>query len=62
MVLKTEESNMYPSIVFIAVLGFLYFTILEVRKMEWNLLFFFNSALLGVGLAMDAFLDRLQMV
>lgn len=22
--------------------------------MEWNLLFFFNSALLGVGLAMDA--------
>ena len=23
--------------------------------MEWNLLFFFNSALLGVGLAMDAF-------
>ncbi len=23
--------------------------------MEWNLLFFFNSILLGVGLAMDAF-------
>ena len=23
--------------------------------MEWSLLFFFNSALLGVGLAMDAF-------
>ncbi len=23
--------------------------------MEWNMLFFFNSALLGVGLAMDAF-------
>ena len=23
--------------------------------MEWNLLFFLNSALLGVGLAMDAF-------
>lgn len=23
--------------------------------MEWNILFFFNSALLGVGLAMDAF-------
>ena len=23
--------------------------------MEWNLLFFFNSVLLGVGLAMDAF-------
>ncbi|MBE5964930.1 MAG: manganese efflux pump [Lachnospira sp.] len=23
--------------------------------MEWNLLFFFNSALLGIGLAMDAF-------
>ncbi len=23
--------------------------------MKWNLLFFFNSALLGVGLAMDAF-------
>ena len=23
--------------------------------MEWNLIFFFNSALLGVGLAMDAF-------
>ena len=23
--------------------------------MEWNLLFFFNSALLGAGLAMDAF-------
>ena len=23
--------------------------------MEWNLLFFFNSILLGMGLAMDAF-------
>ena len=23
--------------------------------MEWNLLFFFNSVLLGAGLAMDAF-------
>ena len=23
--------------------------------MEWNLLFFFNSIMLGVGLAMDAF-------
>ena len=23
--------------------------------MEWNVLFFFNSVLLGVGLAMDAF-------
>ena len=23
--------------------------------MEWNFLFFFNSVLLGVGLAMDAF-------
>ena len=23
--------------------------------MEWSFLFFFNSALLGVGLAMDAF-------
>lgn len=29
--------------------------ILEERKMEWSLLFFFNSVLLGVGLAMDAF-------
>lgn len=27
----------------------------EERKMEWSILFFFNSALLGVGLAMDAF-------
>lgn len=25
------------------------------RNMEWNLLFFFNSILLGLGLAMDAF-------
>lgn len=24
-------------------------------KMEWNLLFFFNSVMMGVGLAMDAF-------
>lgn len=32
-----------------------YFRIQEEWKMEWNLLFFFNSALLGVGLAMDAF-------
>ena len=23
--------------------------------MQWNILFFFNSVLLGVGLAMDAF-------
>lgn len=30
--------------------------------MKWNLLFFFNSALLGVGLAMDAFSDPWQMV
>lgn len=28
---------------------------LEERRMEWNILFFFNSLLLGVGLAMDAF-------
>lgn len=28
---------------------------LEEMKMEWNLLFFVNSVLLGVGLAMDAF-------
>ena len=28
---------------------------LEERRMEWNVLFFFNSVLLGVGLAMDAF-------
>lgn len=27
----------------------------EELKMEWSLLFFFNSVLLGVGLAMDAF-------
>lgn len=27
----------------------------EERKMEWNWLFFFNSVLLGIGLAMDAF-------
>ncbi len=27
----------------------------EEFKMEWNLLFFMNSAMLGVGLAMDAF-------
>ena len=25
------------------------------KNMQWNLLFFANSALLGVGLAMDAF-------
>ena len=25
------------------------------RKMEWNVLFFVNSVLLGVGLTMDAF-------
>lgn len=31
------------------------FTVQEERKMEWNLLFFFNSVLLGAGLAMDAF-------
>ena len=29
--------------------------ILEEMIMEWNFLFFMNSALLGVGLAMDAF-------
>lgn len=29
--------------------------ILEEQKMEWSLLFFVNSVLLGVGLAMDAF-------
>ena len=28
--------------------------------MEWSLLFFFNSVLLGVGLAMDAFRCRWQ--
>lgn len=28
---------------------------MEEQKMKWSLLFFFNSALLGVGLAMDAF-------
>lgn len=28
---------------------------LEEQRMEWNILFFFNSLLLGVGLAMDAF-------
>lgn len=27
----------------------------EEQKMEWSLLFFFNSVLLGLGLAMDAF-------
>lgn len=27
----------------------------EDERMDWNLLFFFNSVLLGVGLAMDAF-------
>ena len=27
----------------------------EEQKMEWSLLFFLNSALLGVGLSMDAF-------
>ena len=31
------------------------FNIEEGRKMEWNALFFFNSAMLGVGLAMVAF-------
>ena len=29
--------------------------ILEEMIMEWNFLFFMNSVLLGVGLAMDAF-------
>ena len=29
--------------------------ILEEMIMDWNFLFFMNSALLGVGLAMDAF-------
>lgn len=38
-----------------AVLGFFMQTPREERKMEWNLLFFFNSVLLGIGLAMDAF-------
>ena len=28
---------------------------MEEEMMEWNLIFFFNSVLLGVGLAMDAF-------
>ncbi len=37
------------------VLGFFMQTPREERKMEWNLLFFFNSVLLGIGLAMDAF-------
>lgn len=32
-----------------------YYIIQGVPKMEWSLLFFVNSALLGVGLAMDAF-------
>lgn len=32
-----------------------YSTIQEEPKMQWNALFFFNSVLLGVGLAMDAF-------
>lgn len=27
----------------------------ELSKMDWNIMFFLNSALLGVGLAMDAF-------
>lgn len=31
------------------------FYFLEEVKMEWNFVFFFNSILLGVGLAMDAF-------
>lgn len=35
-------------------LGFYYY-ILEEVKMEWSFVFFFNSILLGVGLAMDAF-------
>lgn len=38
-----------------AVLGILYLWALEERKMEWNVFFFFNSVLLGIGLAMDAF-------
>lgn len=40
---------------FSAVSGFFIFYILEEQNMEWNFLFFVNSALLGVGLAMDAF-------
>ena len=43
---------------FSAMLGlFMYFINhnTEDRTMEWNFLFFVNSALLGVGLAMDAF-------
>lgn len=44
----------YPSIVVRLYLGFFMLTQEEV-EMEWNLLFFFNSILLGAGLAMDAF-------
>ncbi len=44
----------YPSIVVRLYLGFFMLTLEEV-EMEWNLLFFFNSILLGVGLAMDTF-------
>lgn len=44
----------YPSIVVRLYLGFFMLTQEEV-EMEWNLLFFFNSILLGVGLAMDTF-------
>ena len=34
---------------------FLFIKIQEKVKMEWSFMFFFNSILLGVGLAMDAF-------
>ena len=45
--------QIYPDIAF-SVSGFFY--ALEWReKMEWSILFVFNSVLLGVGLAMDAF-------
>ena len=43
-----------------AVLGFIhleeaYYYLMEELLMEWNFVFFFNSVLLGIGLAMDAF-------
>ena len=36
-----------------------FFTIRGEAIMQWDILFFFNSALLGVGLAMDAFSESL---
>lgn len=45
----------YPGMVFQTVPGFLDFEIQEEQKMEWDGVFFLNSAMLGVGLAMDAF-------